>query len=77
MYATESPCAHRSQVKLQELQDESEGEIERLESLLASINAEYTTVVAELDSAAPGAMPMNVRVACTCSLYCNSKPFSS
>lgn len=48
------------QVQLQMLQDESESEVERLESLLASINAEHMAVVTELESVAPAGMRSTV-----------------
>ena len=53
------------QVQLRELQEESEGEVERLASLLASINAEHAAVSTELVMAAPVAtMPAGVSLDC-------------
>jgi hypothetical protein len=49
------------QVKLQALQEESQGEVERLQSLLAGISSEHTAVTRELEMAAPAGMPISVR----------------
>ena len=48
------------QAQLQMMQEDSEAEVERLESLLASINAEHMAVVTELESAAPAGMRSTV-----------------
>ena len=49
------------QVKLQALQEEAHGVVERLQSLLVSISSEHTAVTKELESATPATMPMSVR----------------
>lgn len=47
---------------MQELQQQSQAEIERLKSMLATIYAEHAAVVSQLVSAAPAAVPAVVRL---------------